>query len=115
MPTDGATFGATSFSQMYAPPPGGASLPAVPWASLSSQPSCFQNATLAFQSCVSTKRWWILVTAISSLLAQRVILSSMTDLGLLSRESVARRTNREAFLLLGGTAALLLQIAHPLV
>lgn len=39
----------------------------------------------------------------------------MTDLGILSRESVARRTNREAFLLLGGTAALLLQIAHPLV
>jgi uncharacterized protein (DUF2236 family) len=39
----------------------------------------------------------------------------MTDLGLLSRDSVARRTNREAFLLLGGTAALLLQIGHPLV
>src|SRR5258705_7011570 len=65
MSTDGATFGATSFSQMYAPPPGGVSLPAFPWASVSSQPSCFQNATLAFQSCVSTRRWWILVTAIS--------------------------------------------------
>lgn len=39
----------------------------------------------------------------------------VADLGLLSRDSVARRTNREAFLLLGGTAALLLQLAHPLV
>ncbi len=39
----------------------------------------------------------------------------MSDLGILPRESVARRLNREAFLLLGGTAALLLQIAHPLV
>ncbi len=40
---------------------------------------------------------------------------SVTDLGMLTRDSVARRTNREAFLLLGGTAALLLQVAHPLV
>jgi uncharacterized protein (DUF2236 family) len=40
---------------------------------------------------------------------------SVPDLGLLSRDSVARRTNREAFLLLGGAAAVLLQIAHPLV
>jgi uncharacterized protein (DUF2236 family) len=40
---------------------------------------------------------------------------SVSDFGILSRDSVARRTNREAFLLLGGTAALLLQIAHPLV
>jgi uncharacterized protein (DUF2236 family) len=30
-------------------------------------------------------------------------------------DSVARRINREGFLLLGGTAALLLQVAHPLV
>ncbi len=35
--------------------------------------------------------------------------------GLLPRDSVARRVNRETFLLLGGTAALLLQVAHPLV
>ena len=40
---------------------------------------------------------------------------SVTDLGILSRDSVARRLNRETFLLLGGTAALLLQVAHPLV
>ncbi len=40
---------------------------------------------------------------------------SVNDLGLLSLDSVARRMNREAFLLLGGTAALLLQIAHPLI
>ena len=39
----------------------------------------------------------------------------MTDLGVLSRDSVARRLNRETFLLLGGTAAVLLQVAHPLV
>ena len=39
----------------------------------------------------------------------------MTDVGLLSRDSVARRLNRETFLLFGGTAALLLQVAHPLV
>lgn len=39
----------------------------------------------------------------------------MTDLGILARDSVARRLNRESFLLLGGTAALLLQVAHPLV
>lgn len=37
------------------------------------------------------------------------------DEGILARDSVARRINRESFLLLGGTAALLLQIAHPLV
>ncbi len=40
---------------------------------------------------------------------------SVPDLGVLSRDSVARRTNRESFLLLGGAAAVLLQIAHPLV
>jgi uncharacterized protein (DUF2236 family) len=40
---------------------------------------------------------------------------SVTDLGILSRDSVARRMNREAFLLFGGTAALLLQVAHPRV
>ncbi len=39
----------------------------------------------------------------------------MTDHGLLPRDSIARRINREMFLLLGGTAALLLQVAHPLV
>lgn len=40
---------------------------------------------------------------------------SVSDAGILSRDSVARRLNRETFLLLGGTAALLLQVAHPLV
>jgi uncharacterized protein (DUF2236 family) len=40
---------------------------------------------------------------------------SVTDLGILTRDSVARRTNREAFLLLGGAAAVLMQVAHPLV
>ena len=39
----------------------------------------------------------------------------MRDNGILATESVARRINRESFLLLGGTAALLMQIAHPLV
>jgi uncharacterized protein (DUF2236 family) len=39
----------------------------------------------------------------------------VSDVGLLSRDAVARRVNRESFLLLGGTAALLLQVAHPLV
>lgn len=39
----------------------------------------------------------------------------MTDHGLLPPDSIARRINREMFLLLGGTAALLLQVAHPLV
>jgi uncharacterized protein (DUF2236 family) len=39
----------------------------------------------------------------------------VTDLGILARDSVARRLNRESFLLLGGTAALLLQVAHPRV
>src|SRR5438046_2771979 len=33
----------------------------------------------------------------------------------LPEPSVARRLNRELFLLLGGTAALLMQVAHPLV
>jgi uncharacterized protein (DUF2236 family) len=37
------------------------------------------------------------------------------DAGILAIDSVARRINRESFLLLGGTAALLMQIAHPLV
>ncbi len=39
----------------------------------------------------------------------------MRDTGILATDSVARRINRESFLLLGGTAALLMQIAHPLV
>ena len=34
---------------------------------------------------------------------------------LLPRDSIARRIDRETFILLGGAAALLLQIAHPLV
>ena len=34
---------------------------------------------------------------------------------LLPEESVARRVDRELFLLLGGTAALLMQVSHPLV
>jgi len=37
------------------------------------------------------------------------------DNGILAAGSVARRINRESFLLLGGTAALLMQVAHPLV
>jgi uncharacterized protein (DUF2236 family) len=37
------------------------------------------------------------------------------DTGILAVDSVARQINREAFLLLGGTAALLMQVAHPLV
>ncbi len=37
------------------------------------------------------------------------------DLGLLPIDSVARRVDREMFVLLGGNTALLLQIAHPLV
>jgi uncharacterized protein (DUF2236 family) len=37
------------------------------------------------------------------------------DHGILATDSVARRINRETFLLLGGTAALLMQVAHPLV
>ena len=37
------------------------------------------------------------------------------DAGILAPDSVARRINRESFLLLGGTAALLMQVAHPLV
>jgi uncharacterized protein (DUF2236 family) len=39
----------------------------------------------------------------------------MGDTGILAVDSVARRINRESFLLLGGTAALLMQVAHPLV
>jgi len=42
-------------------------------------------------------------------------LATSADPGLLPRDSVARRLNRESFLLLGGAAALLLQVAHPLV
>jgi uncharacterized protein (DUF2236 family) len=37
------------------------------------------------------------------------------DTGILAANSVARRLNRETFLLLGGSAALLMQVAHPLV
>src|SRR5205807_2252932 len=40
---------------------------------------------------------------------------SVRDRGILAVDSVARRINRESFLLLGGTAALLMQVAHPLV
>jgi uncharacterized protein (DUF2236 family) len=39
----------------------------------------------------------------------------VNDIGILARDSVARRMNREAFLLFGGTATLLMQVAHPLV
>ena len=39
----------------------------------------------------------------------------MRDNGILAVNSLARRINRESFLLLGGTAALLMQVAHPLV
>ena len=39
----------------------------------------------------------------------------MADIGILPRDAVARRLNRELFVLLGGSAALLLQVAHPLV
>ena len=37
------------------------------------------------------------------------------DADLLPEKSVARRVDRELFLLLGGTAALLMQVSHPLV
>src|SRR2546430_12640835 len=37
------------------------------------------------------------------------------DAGILAVDSIARQINRESFLLLGGTAALLMQVAHPLV
>src|ERR1700694_4844502 len=39
----------------------------------------------------------------------------MRDNGILAGQSGARRLTRESFLLLGGTAALLMQVAHPLV
>ncbi len=39
----------------------------------------------------------------------------MRDNGILAADSVARQINRESFLLLGGTGALLMQVAHPLV
>ncbi|MEP6694916.1 MAG: oxygenase MpaB family protein [Chloroflexota bacterium] len=39
----------------------------------------------------------------------------MPDIGILPRNAVARRLNRELFVALGSTAAVLLQIAHPLV
>lgn len=39
----------------------------------------------------------------------------MRDVGLLAPDAVARRLDRESFLLLGGVAATLLQVAHPLV
>jgi uncharacterized protein (DUF2236 family) len=39
----------------------------------------------------------------------------VNDDGLFARDSVFRRVNREAVLLLGGQRALLLQLAHPLV
>lgn len=37
------------------------------------------------------------------------------DLGIMPERSIARRLNREMFLLLCGNAALLMQVAHPLV
>jgi uncharacterized protein (DUF2236 family) len=37
------------------------------------------------------------------------------DIGILPRDAVARRLNRELFVALGSTAAVLLQVAHPLV
>jgi uncharacterized protein (DUF2236 family) len=45
----------------------------------------------------------------------RLTLPSVADIGILAHDAVARRLNRELFVVLGGTAALLLQIAHPLV
>jgi uncharacterized protein (DUF2236 family) len=39
----------------------------------------------------------------------------VADVGILPRDAVARRLNRELFAALGSTAAVLLQIAHPLV
>ena len=39
----------------------------------------------------------------------------MADIGILPLDAVARRLNRELFVALGSTAAVLLQIAHPLV
>ena len=45
----------------------------------------------------------------------RLTLPSVADIGILPRDAVARRLNRELFLALGSTAAVLLQIAHPLV
>jgi uncharacterized protein (DUF2236 family) len=39
----------------------------------------------------------------------------VADIGILPRDAVARRLNRELFVVLGGTAAVLLQVAHPLV
>jgi uncharacterized protein (DUF2236 family) len=39
----------------------------------------------------------------------------VADIGILPRDAVARRLNRELFLALGSTAAVLLQLAHPLV
>jgi len=39
----------------------------------------------------------------------------VADVGILPRDAVARRLNRELFLALGSTAAVLLQVAHPLV
>jgi uncharacterized protein (DUF2236 family) len=39
----------------------------------------------------------------------------VADIGILPRDAVARRLNRELFIALSSTAAVLLQIAHPLV
>jgi uncharacterized protein (DUF2236 family) len=39
----------------------------------------------------------------------------VADIGILPRDAVARRLNRELFVALGSTAAVLLQMAHPLV
>src|SRR5688572_26277389 len=45
----------------------------------------------------------------------RPTLPSVADIGILPRDAVARRLNRELFIALSSTAAVLLQIAHPLV
>jgi uncharacterized protein (DUF2236 family) len=39
----------------------------------------------------------------------------VADIGILPRDAVARRLNRELFVVLAGSAAVLLQVAHPLV
>jgi uncharacterized protein (DUF2236 family) len=39
----------------------------------------------------------------------------VADIGILPRDAVARRLNRELFMVLGGSAAVLMQVAHPLV
>ena len=45
----------------------------------------------------------------------RPLTHNVRDTGVLAIDSVARRINRETFMLLGGPAAVLMQVAHPLV